>query len=317
MMRQIKVGILVSYDYELIKNSLPPVYEYADKIVLAVDKDGKTWSGNSITIAETFWDWVKDFDMQHKIEIYKDSFYVEELTSVQNDTRERNMLGKYMGEGGWHVQIDADEYFIDFGAFVDYLHELDRTKKHVDCIIQEWLLLYKKLPTGYLLIKGNGGQTPIATTRPDYICCRIIAHSKKAWYPQRIIHDSWARSEEDLLTKLTNWGHNKDFNTRGYFHYWKAINEKNYMFARNFHPYASPETWGELDYIAAKDIPELLHKLKESTNDDLLKATKRIPKVVKFIKMCIPPVLFEIYRWYQNRRLETIFEKQSTNISSL
>jgi hypothetical protein len=33
---------------------------------------------------------------------------------MECDTRERNMLAKYMGEGGWHVQIDADEYFADF-----------------------------------------------------------------------------------------------------------------------------------------------------------------------------------------------------------
>jgi hypothetical protein len=298
MTRQIKAGILVSYDYELIKNSLPPVYEYADKIVLAVDKDGKTWSGNSITIAETFWEWVKDFDTQHKIEIYKDSFYVEGLTSVQNDTRERNMLGKYMGEGGWHVQIDADEYFIDFKTFVDYLHELDRKRKRIDCVYQEWLVLYKRTSTGYLFVKGGGGGTAIATTRPDYVCCRIIAHPKKTVYPQRVIHDSWARSEQDLFTKLTNWGHNNDFNTEGYFHYWKAIDEKNYMFARNFAP-IWPEVWKELDYIEAKDIPTLLHNLKEFKDDGLLKTTKRLPKVVKFLKLCIPPIFGEIHKYYK------------------
>lgn len=37
MIRPVKVGFPVSYDYELIKNSLPPVYEYAYRIVLAVD----------------------------------------------------------------------------------------------------------------------------------------------------------------------------------------------------------------------------------------------------------------------------------------
>jgi len=46
MKREIKVGMLVSYDYESIKNSLPPVYDYADRIVLAVDKDGKTCKRN-------------------------------------------------------------------------------------------------------------------------------------------------------------------------------------------------------------------------------------------------------------------------------
>ncbi|MDR1090602.1 MAG: hypothetical protein LBL79_05955, partial [Prevotella sp.] len=81
MTRPIKAGFLVSYDYESIKNSLPPVYDYADKIVLAVDKDGKTWSGNSFQIPDSFWQWIKEFDTQHKIEIYRESFYVEGLTS--------------------------------------------------------------------------------------------------------------------------------------------------------------------------------------------------------------------------------------------
>ncbi|MDR1847335.1 MAG: hypothetical protein LBR17_04375, partial [Bacteroidales bacterium] len=236
MLREIKVGMLVSYDYENIKNSLPPVYDYADRIVLAVDKDGKTWSGNDITIDASFWQWIKEFDTQHKIEIYRDTFYVEGLSSVQNDTRERNMLGKYMGEGGWHVQIDADEYFVDFKDFVDFLHYLDVHKKHINCVYQEWLLLYKRLSNGYLFVKGGGGSTAIATKTPNYVCCRIVENEKKIVYPQRVIHESFARTEEALYTKLKNWSHNTDFDTEGYFHYWKMIDERNYMFISNLHP---------------------------------------------------------------------------------
>lgn len=273
MTRQIKIGFLVSYDYELIQNSLPPVYEYADRIVLAVDRDGRTWSGNSFQVVDSFWQWVKEFDTRHKIEIYRDSFYVEGLTAIQNETRERNLLGKYMGEGGWHVQIDADEYFADFKHFVDFLHYLDKKKKHVDCVYQEWLLLYKKLLSGYLFVKGNGGGTALATTKPEYICARITGHRRKVVYPQKIIHDSWARSEQALWTKLTNWGHNHDFDTEGYFHFWKAINEKNYIFVRNFCP-TSPDVWKELDYIKAPDIPLLLHEIKNKGGGGIVKTAQ-------------------------------------------
>jgi hypothetical protein len=300
MTRPIKVGVLVSYDYELIKNSLPPVYDYADRIVLAVDKEGKTWSGNSFQISDSFWEWVKEFDTQHKIEIYRDSFYVEGLTSTKNDTRERNMLGKYMGEGGWHVQIDADEYFADFKHFVDFLHYLDKKKKHVDYVFQEWLVLYKRVSDGYLVVKGSGGGTALATTRPEYICARIIDRPKKIVYPQKIIHDSWARTEEALLMKLNNWGHNNDFNTEGYLHFWRAIDEKNYMFVRNFSP-IWPDVWKELDYVESRDITALLYEIKNKRSD-LLKVVKQPSKMIKFMRLCIPPVFKELSRWYKNRK---------------
>jgi hypothetical protein len=191
---------------------------------------------------------------------------------------------------------------VDFKAFVDYLHELDRKKKHVDCVILEWLIIYKRLPSGYLFVKGSGSVAPVATTRPEYICARIIAHPHKAWYSQRIIHESYARSEQDLWTKLTNWSHNKDFNAEGFFHYWKVIDEKNYMYAQNVHPIC-PELWKELGYMEAKDMPELLHNLKEDEQNDLLQAPKRLPKRIKFFKLCIPPILAEMRQSVNNRRL--------------
>ena len=46
----IKVGYLVSYDYELIFNSLPTIYNDADSIYLAIDENRSTWSGNNFTI---------------------------------------------------------------------------------------------------------------------------------------------------------------------------------------------------------------------------------------------------------------------------
>ena len=40
-MKKNQVGFLVSYDYELLKNSLPRVYEESDTIILAIDKERK------------------------------------------------------------------------------------------------------------------------------------------------------------------------------------------------------------------------------------------------------------------------------------
>ena len=43
-MKKIQVGFLMSYDYELLKKSIHPVYGEADSIFIALDKDQKTWT---------------------------------------------------------------------------------------------------------------------------------------------------------------------------------------------------------------------------------------------------------------------------------
>jgi hypothetical protein len=162
----------------------------------------------------------------------------------------------------------------------------------------EWLVLYKRVSTGYLFIKeATPVRTFVATTVPRYIFARItppLTHMcVKVFYTQRVIHDSWARSEDALWMKLNNWGHTSDLAT-DYFHYWKAINEKNYMFVRNFAP-SNPEDWQTLEYVKAKDIDELLHVLREE-RQSLLKIPKQDTQIVKFLKGCIPPVFGEIRR---------------------
>ena len=117
-MKKIHVGFLLSYDYELLKIALPPVYKSSDRIFIAIDQDYLTWSGNKFTVEPSFFDWLKEFDVDHKIELYFDTFYVPNLTTTQMDTRERKLLSDKMGIGNWLIQIDSDEYFIDFEGFV-------------------------------------------------------------------------------------------------------------------------------------------------------------------------------------------------------
>ena len=89
---KIQVGYLISYDYELIKNSLPNVYKESDTIFLAIDVNRKTWKGDIIEINPDFFDWIKSFDTDNKIVIYEDDFYVQSLTAMQCEVRERKML---------------------------------------------------------------------------------------------------------------------------------------------------------------------------------------------------------------------------------
>lgn len=43
----IKVGFLVAYDWQLLKNALPAIYTGADIIWLAIDSQRLSWSGNT------------------------------------------------------------------------------------------------------------------------------------------------------------------------------------------------------------------------------------------------------------------------------
>ena len=118
-MKKIQVGFLVSYDYELLKNSLPRVYEESDTIILAIDKERKTWNGDSFSINDSFFAWIKEIDILNKVSIYEDDFYVADLSTMECEVRERKMLSEKMGIGNWLIQLDADEYFIDFEGFVN------------------------------------------------------------------------------------------------------------------------------------------------------------------------------------------------------
>ena len=71
-MKNIHVGFLLSYDYDLLKFSLPPVYAAADRIFLARDKDLRTWNGRHFAVDPGFYEWLETFDVDRKIEIYEE-----------------------------------------------------------------------------------------------------------------------------------------------------------------------------------------------------------------------------------------------------
>jgi len=93
----IKAGFLISYDYEYLKIALPLIYSCDDisEIYLAIDQNFKTWNGEDFTLPDSFFQWIKDFDTKKKITIYRDNFYVSELSTIDCDTRETNAFRTY------------------------------------------------------------------------------------------------------------------------------------------------------------------------------------------------------------------------------
>jgi hypothetical protein len=282
----IKVGYLISYDYEFVKISLPRVYNFVAEIILAVDLYGKTWSGQDIEISNDFWSWIAEFDKEHKIIIYKDEFFIPGLSPMECDTRERNLLGQKMGICDWYIQIDSDEYFVDFEAFVKRLSTFDtKEPTSVYCSV---VTLFKQLPMGFLLIDKSFETLSFATNNPVYDLARNnTSGNKHIYWNDLVLHQSWARTDQEIILKLANWSHKNDFNTESFYKLWSAVDEHNYYCLSNFHP-LTRVTWAKLIMIEGgiTDIlnSDKLHIFRSLPGGSEIKKKNLLSKIWKAIR---------------------------------
>ena len=265
-MKKIQVGFLLSYDYIKLKNSIPPVYAEADEIFIAIDKFNRTWSGAKFQVDPEFYNWLKEIDVDHKITIYKDDFYVPHLSAIENDNRERHLLSLRMGVGNWLIQVDSDEYFLDFKKFVADLRQHDHllddpevNRVQFACFLINMFkytdggMLYVKVPTRGLM----------ATTYPNY---RVARNTReRIIYTDNVLwHESLARTEEEIEFKLRNWGHNDEVNVDTFMDKWRSVNKGNYQSMRGFF-YIQPEKWNELDFVEGNTIDEITQNFDGSS----------------------------------------------------
>jgi len=257
-MKKIHIGFLLSYDYELLKKSIPRVYDCADAIFIAVDIELRTWSGQNFTVSDAFFDWLKDFDTKNIITIYRDDFYDSTLSAIENDNRERHMLSLKMGIGNWLIQVDSDEYFLDFKKFVADLKKydafLDNPEKDRIQIACYLINMYKYTDNGVLYVnKVTRGL--MATNYPDY---KIARHTRQRviYTPNVLWHESLSRDEKAIEFKLRNWGHNVDVNVEEFMNKWKSVNKQNYQSMRNFF-YMNPKKWKKLEFVEGSTIDEI------------------------------------------------------------
>ncbi|MBP1224925.1 hypothetical protein [Flavobacterium sp. 1355] len=261
-MKKIQVGFLVSYDYELLKNAIPQVYKESDSIFLAIDKGRKTWKGESFTIKDDFFQWIKSVDTDSKIQIIEEDFYRPELTSMECEVRERKILAEKMGIGNWLIQLDADEYFLDFKEFVDYLksknHYLDNPEKNQVQISPFLINMYKWVDDGVLYVE-KPTKIMVATNFPSY---KVGRQTRKRiiYYKGAVLHECISRTKEELEMKFNNWGHDTDINKNEFLNKWETVNESNYKMMRNFF-YMEPEKWKKLAFVKGKTFREIEENL--------------------------------------------------------
>lgn len=256
-MKKINVGFLLSYDYEKLKISIPPVYARANRIFIAIDENLLTWAGNKFEIDPEFFDWLEKFDVDKKVELYRDNFYMPSLTAIQMDTRERHMLALKMGIGNWLIQVDSDEYFLDFDKFVVSLRKydkyLDNPKAHPIQISGYHIDIYKYVDDGILYVK-NTCKVLLATNYPNYKLGRQT-RERIIYVDTFTLHESLSRSENDLEYKLNNWGHYDEVNPY-FLDKWKSANKENYKEIKDVF-YLNPTQWKDLGFVAVTNLAEI------------------------------------------------------------
>ncbi|MFT3795766.1 hypothetical protein [Flavobacterium sp.] len=267
---KVKIGFLISYDYKYIYDALRIVYDYADEIILAIDKDRLTWAGKPYDFDESLFEKIKAVDPKNKISFYEDAFYVPGMTPMELDTRERNMLSEKMGADCWQLQIDADEYFLNFDEVYQFLQKnrflVYRPDLNPVNIRGNWITLFKKTENGFLYI-DNEEHFPFATNLVGkYNFARDMGgkHNDEVLTNFRALHHSWARDPEEIHQKINNWSHKDDFDGEAFFKFWLSIDENNYRDIYDFHPIYKG-AWLKLKFIASTDIHDFIQKFNAET----------------------------------------------------
>lgn len=162
------------------------------------------------------------------------------------------MLFLKRGIGNWWIQVDLDEIFIDFSAFITDLRKcdsyLDSPHKHPIQIAGFSIIVYKYLDDGLLYV-DEPTKVQLATNYPNYKVARKT-DERVIYTRHALLHGCLSRSEEELHFKLDNWSHNVDIN-EGFLEKWKRVNKNNYKTIRDVY-YMEPERWKKFGFFWIK-----------------------------------------------------------------
>lgn len=248
----------MSYDWDFIEPSVKSWIDHVDELIMGLDENRLSWSGKPFSIPADAPEKVRA--LSPKIRLIEDYFYIAGLAPMECDTRERNLLSTYAQPGDWIVSVDADEIVINPECIKPFLQS--QPDKDV-CVYGYWITVYKELQDSYLVVGQNDrpllSDMVFATGVPEQFKIARLTSQKRVNCPAVFLHFSWARTEEELYRKLTNWSHSDDFDTDVHMAHWRTANETNYKSFKDFHP-LEPAAWPQLIEIKKSD----LHAVAES-----------------------------------------------------
>lgn len=267
---------LISYDAEYLPKSIQRYYPFVDEIVLGLDSDRITWSGNSFTFDEgKLWKELKKIDKDNKISIIEENFHKSKV-AIENDNYERNYL-KQQCSNDWIFSFDADEELLNAKDFFQNFCPL--TKKYITNydICMNWVTPYKQIDDVTLLI-ANENNTPFfgenqgVVTHKDstYVYARwsdkSAAGKNRIQSPLVALHWSLCRPKDALHEKINNIGHSDIVENDPFYQIWQQVTLENYSTMRNFKTSGlGGAQWPKLLAVKTDNLEPFLHQhLKEA-----------------------------------------------------
>lgn len=255
-MKKKSVISLISYDAEYLPGSISTYYNYVDEIILGLDSNRRTWSGNPFSFDESkLWSELDKLDGDKKIQIVEGDFYKSQ-NAIENDTYERNFLKSHVTHD-WVFSFDADEYLLNPKPFFyDFCNIAEDYYDKVD-ICMTWATPFKVVDKQVLVIADDDG-TPFYSENQGIATCKNNTYTWARWTnlsaggakrlqsPLVAVHWSLCREEEAVKQKINNNGHSDLAATDSFFNLWKNVNLSNYTSYRNFKTSGLGPQWPRL-----------------------------------------------------------------------
>lgn len=312
----VSTGLLVSFDYEYSLYAIPAIYSRSNSITLAISKDRVTWTGEQFEIPASFFEKVKQLDTDNKILIYEYSLDYTLYSPMECETLVRNMLGKEMSKADWYIQIDTDEYFLDYGSFIDDLAKIVLKPDEKVTVYGKLIPMFKSDQDGFYIVNTyeNGA---IATNDPVYSLARRNTGNTEIYFENYLLHQSWDREEYEIAQKIRNWGHKTDFDADAYFKFWLSINPYNYKYITNFHP-IWPAEWPNFTYVKGSKLTQLRNYYVNKITDEqrirqlaiqeaeaiankekeaVRQSSVVVSKAKRVLRQLLPPIIFTIIKY--------------------
>jgi hypothetical protein len=241
---------LISYDANrFLSKSIERYYNYVDEIVLGIDKDRMTWSGNSFSIdEEALWKELSQIDGDGKISIIEEDFHQSQV-AIENDNYERNFL-KAQCTNDWIFSFDADEMLVNVKAFFyDFCPIVEPYFDKVD-ICMTWATPYKVVSDeegkSQTLVIANPDDTPFFGENQGVVTSKDSTFTYARWTdksgaganrvmsPLVALHWSLCRPDKELHEKIHNIGHSDLVEKDPFYQIWSQVTWDNYHELENF-----------------------------------------------------------------------------------
>jgi len=240
---------LISYDANrFLAKSIERYYDYVDEIILGIDKDRITWSGNTFEINEdALWSELSNLDGDSKITIVEEDFHQSEV-AIENDNFERNFL-KNECSNDWIFSFDADEWLVNAKDFFYNFCPLVENYITTRDICMTWATPYKVVnneeETITLFIANEDG-SPFFGENQGVVTSKDSTFTYARWTdksaagenrilsPLVALHWSLCRPSEELHEKIHNIGHSDLVENDPFYKIWSQVDLNNYNELRNF-----------------------------------------------------------------------------------